>query len=39
MGFHNGIPITVVGGLQTMLTPLDSSRRRRAEDAASRKAS
>ncbi len=38
MDFHNGIPITVVGGLQTMLTPLDSSRRRRVEDAACRKA-
>ena len=39
MGFHNGIPITVVGGMQKMLTSLDSSRRRRDEDAAARKTS
>lgn len=38
MGFHNGIPITVVGGLQKMLTPFDSSQRRRADDVPARKA-
>lgn len=38
MNFHNGIPITVVSGMQRMLTPLDTSRRRLAEADASRKA-
>jgi hypothetical protein len=34
MGFHNGVPITVVSGLQSMLTPTESTSRRRAEEGA-----
>ncbi len=34
MGFHNGVPITVVSGMQSMLTPTQSSSRRRAEEDA-----
>jgi hypothetical protein len=38
MGFHNGIPITVVSAMQKMLTPMESTSRRRAEEDARRKA-
>ncbi len=34
MGFHNGVPITVVSGIQSMPTPTESTSRRRAEEDA-----
>jgi hypothetical protein len=34
MSFYNGVPITVVSGLQHMLTPIESTSRRRAAEEA-----
>ncbi len=34
MSFHNGIPITVVAGLQTLRVPTETTSRRRAEEDA-----
>lgn len=34
MAYHNGVPITVVSGLQSMLTSTESASRRRAEEDA-----
>lgn len=34
MRFYNGVPITVVSGLQVMPAPTESSSRRRAEEDA-----
>jgi hypothetical protein len=39
MSFHNGVPITVVSRLQGMLTPTESTSRRRAEEDAQFEAS
>ena len=34
MGYHNGVPITVVSSLRGMLAPTESTSRRRAEEDA-----
>lgn len=34
MSFYNGVPITVVSGLQHMLTPTESTSRRRSAEKA-----
>ncbi len=34
MSFYNGVPITVVSGLQHMLTPIEATSWRRAADEA-----
>jgi hypothetical protein len=36
MGFHNGVPIAVVSQLQSMLTPTESTSRRRAAEEGER---
>lgn len=37
MRFYNGVPITVVSGLQHMPTPTESTARRRAAEASPRR--
>jgi hypothetical protein len=32
MSFHNGVPITVVSGVQSMRIPTENTSRRRAEE-------